>query len=170
MAYSKEIWVLKKWRTFQAGLESQNRFLWNYGRDFQSRYVTLFSVKISQNRKVPWTALHYVTCVYLNCVLSRFRIWIRFTLLMTAFLIRNEILKFHDGWDRHKSVLILVHGVSTLLWRFIKKVRDIKKLEFSVQEQAWNAVEHDLWINACLWALRKASGPVLFQNWQIPLL
>ena len=75
-----------------------------------------------------------------------------------------EMLNIHESWDRHKSVPILVHGVGTLLWRFIKKVRDIKKLEFSSQEQAGNARDHDLWKDACLWAFCNASGPLFFQN------
>ena len=142
----------------------QNRVLENYEWEFEVHCVPHFCAEISKNRSFPWTAPHYVTLASLNCVLSRFRIWIRFTLLMTAFLIRNEISNFHDRWDRHKSVLILVHGVSTLLWRFIKKVRDIKKLEFSYQEQAGNARDHDLWKDACLWAFCNASGPLFFQN------
>ena len=148
-------------------LELRNRILWNYEREFESRYVTHFWSKI-----IGFHGQLLIT--------SHLLLWTTFCRVLEfesdspcwwqPSWSEMEILNLHDCWDRHKSVLILVHGVSTLLWRFIKKVCDIKKLEFSVQEQAWNDVDHYLWKFACLWALRNASGPLLFQNCEISLL
>ena len=71
------------------GPEIQNRVLENYEWEFEVHCVPHFCAKISKNRWFPWTAPHYVTLASLNWVPSRFRIWNRFTLLMTTFLIMN---------------------------------------------------------------------------------
>ena len=148
-------------------LELRNRILWNYEREFESRYVTHFWSKIIGFHGQLIITSHLLLWTTFCCVLefeSDSPCW------WQPSWSEMQIPNLHDCWDRHESVLILVHGVSTLSWWFIKKAWDRKKLLFSSQEQAWKYNNDHLWKVACYWTLQNAFGPIFFQNTQICLL
>ena len=146
-------------------LELRNRILWNYEREFESRYVTHFWSKI-----IGFHGQLLIT--------SHLLLWTTFCRVLEfesdspcwwqPSWSEMQIPNLHDCWDRNESVLILVHGESTLSLLFIKKVRDIKKLTFSSHEQAWIPRNHGLWKGAWYWTLQNAFGPLFFKIHKSP--
>ena len=148
MAYSKEIWVLKKWATFYG---------WSW--DPKSRFGKLrVEIRVTpcptllrrnqqeivnnrvNNRWFPWTVQYCVTLASLNWVPPGFQIWNRFTLLMTTFsdingnaeyswIVRPSQKRTHPCPRSGTQWVRFCHDSSQKTW-------DREKRIFSSQEQA----------------------------------